>query len=471
VHKKSTQPFWFAQALQREDPVAPNVLTHDLRTEVCIIGGGYTGLWTAIQLKQRKPELDIVIIDKDLCGAGASGRNGGCMLTWAGKYFTLMSTYGVAEALRLVKVSEEALFHIRDFCRDHDIEAEIRVDGVLNTATNTAQLGALETVIGALEEQKINHWQQWPVEDVQLAAGSMQHIEGAFSSIGGSLQPAFLVRGLRRIALEMGVKIFENTPLNRLDEGQPALVRTPNGTITAEKVVLALNAWMPTMFPAFSRNIMLVSSDMAITEPAPDLLAEAGLVDGKAVIDSRAFVHYYRRTPDGRLMLGKGGNMISFNNFVHPKFDQPSRYAEQLGRAIHQFFPNLSSRKIDTTWTGPSDRSTTGLPFFGFLNGSKNIVYGLGYSGNGVGQCYVGGQFLSAMVLEEDNEWTRSTMAKGPLGRFPPEPIRWLGAMMVKNAIARKERMEDMGGNPWFMDRQFSKIAATTAGRLKKGQN
>ncbi|MAZ01902.1 MAG: FAD-dependent oxidoreductase [Sneathiella sp.] len=463
----NTQSFWFAQALQQEMPFTPVSLAKDTRADVCIVGGGYTGLWTAVQLKQQKPELDIVVIDKGLCGAGASGRNGGCMLTWSGKYFTLLATYGAAEASRLVTASEQALFHIRDFCRDHRIEAEVRVDGVLNTATNTAQLGALDTVIAALQEQQINQWHKWDVDEVQRAAGSRQHIEGYFSSVGGSLQPGLLVRGLRRVALKMGVRIYENTALTRLDENQPALIQTPNGTITAKKVVLALNAWMPSMFPAFQRNIMLVSSDMAITEQAGEQLDRAGLVDGKAVIDSRAFVHYYRRTPDGRLMLGKGGNMISFNNVVGPKFDQPSQYAGQLREAINRFFPDLSKKEISTTWTGPSDRSTTGLPFFGALNSNPDIVYGLGYSGNGVGQSYVGGQFLSAMVLEQDNEWTRSTMAKGPLGSFPPEPVRWLGAMMVKNAIRRKERMEDAGRKSWWVDRQLAKIAATTAGRLK----
>ncbi|USG61977.1 FAD-dependent oxidoreductase [Sneathiella marina] len=465
------QPYWFAQALQREASVTPVTLTRDTNADVCIVGGGYTGLWTALHLKKQKPSLDIVVIDKGLCGSGASGRNGGCMVTWSGKYFTLLDTYGAPEAARLVRASEQALFHIRDFCHEHQIEAEVRVDGLLNTATNGAQLGALDNVISALEGERLNNWQHWSVEKIQEAAGSTQHIEGVFSPIGGSLHPGMLVRGLRRVAIERGVRIYENTPLLALENSRPASVKTPNAVVTARKTVLALNAWMPTLFPAFGRNIMLVSSDMAITKPAPDLLAEIGLLDGKAVIDSRAFVHYYRRTAQGRLMMGKGGNMISLNNAVTPKFDRPSRYATQLRGAIDRFFPTLASTDIEATWTGPSDRSTTGLPFFGSLEGNPDIVYGLGYSGNGVGQSYVGAQFLTAMVLGQDNEWTRSTMAKGPLGAFPPEPIRWLGAMLVKNAIQRKERREDRGRPAWWLDRQLAKIAATTAGRLKRSKD
>jgi glycine/D-amino acid oxidase-like deaminating enzyme len=167
-------------------------------------------------------------------------------------------------------------------------------------------------------------------------------------------------------------------------------------------------------------------------------------------------------------MLGKGGNTFAFNNNMLPAFDQPSQYQQQLRDALDSFFPTLKDCKIERTWTGPSDRSATGLPFFGFLNDQPNIVYGLGYSGNGVGQTYMGGQILSSLVLELDNDWTRSGLAKGPLGRFPPEPIRWLGAMTVRNAVRRKENTEDAGGKPWWIDKQLAKLA-NAAGKSDKG--
>jgi glycine/D-amino acid oxidase-like deaminating enzyme len=166
-------------------------------------------------------------------------------------------------------------------------------------------------------------------------------------------------------------------------------------------------------------------------------------------------------------MLGKGGNMFAFNNRIHAAFDQPSRYQAQLRESMERFFPYLKDCRIERTWTGPSDRSSTGLPFFGHLNGQDNIVYGLGYSGNGVGQAYLGGQILSSIVLELDNEWTRSGLSKGPLGQFPPEPIRWLGAMAVRGAIRRKENAEDDGIRPWRIDRQLAKLAAAT-GKMDK---
>ena len=118
--------------------------------DICIVGGGYTGLWTAILTKQQNPALDIVILEADLCGAGASGRNGGCLLTWSAKFLTLRRLFGEAEAIRLVRASEAAVQHIADFCQAHGIDAELRQDGTLYTATNQAQVGALDPVIAAL---------------------------------------------------------------------------------------------------------------------------------------------------------------------------------------------------------------------------------------------------------------------------------------------------------------------------------
>lgn len=462
------QPFWFSDALKQEQDSFARPLHEDTKTDVCIIGGGYTGLWTAIQLKLKQPDLDIVIIEKGLCGSGASGRNGGCMLTWSTKYPSLKRLYGEQEACRLVRASEEALYHIRDFCIEYGIDAQVRLDGTLYTATNTAQQGGMDPVIKQLRSNNINSWQQWTPEKVQREAGSTRHIEGHFSPAAGSLQPGLLVRGLKRVAESLGIHIFENTPMDTLNEGHPAIVKTPYGNITASKVVMAINAWMPKKYPQFNNNVVLVSSDMVITKPIPELLNKTGLADGKAVVDSRIFVHYYRTTPDGRLMMGKGGNTFAFNNRMLPAFDQPSQYQEQLRGALDSFFPSLKNSPIERTWTGPSDRSATGLPFFGRLNNQSNIFYGLGYSGNGVGQSYMGGQILSSLVLGLDNDWTRSGLAKGPLGSFPPEPIRWLGAMTVRNAVRRKENAEDDGKKPWWIDKQLAKLA-NAAGKSDKG--
>ena len=149
------RPFWLAQALQHDsDRAAP--LQQDTRADVCIVGGGYTGLWTAIQLKEQNPELDVVIVEADICGAGASGRNGGCALSWSAKFFTLERLFGLAEAIRLVQASERSIQAIGEFCEKYGVDADYRLDGTLYTATNAAQVGATDGVIAALEKHGIN---------------------------------------------------------------------------------------------------------------------------------------------------------------------------------------------------------------------------------------------------------------------------------------------------------------------------
>ncbi|MDB5956359.1 FAD-dependent oxidoreductase [Ramlibacter sp.] len=463
----NARPFWIAQALAQEAQAPAPALREATRADLCIVGGGFTGLWTAILAKQARPALDVVLLEADVCGAGASGRNGGCVLTWSTKFFTLRRLYGEAEAVRLVQASEQAVLDIEAFCRDHAIDCEFRRDGTLYTASAPAQIGASDAVMGALQACGISSWHRLPVAEVQRRAGSRQHLEGWFSPLAASVQPGKLVRGLRRVALELGVRLHEGTPMVDIAPGSPAMVRTPHGSVAADRVVVAINAWMAGRFREFERSIAIVSSDMVITEPAPQSLEASGLNGGITVLDSRTFVHYYRSTADGRLMFGKGGNTFAYGGRMLPVFDQPSPCREALARSLHAFIPQLAGVPLAASWNGASDRSVTGLPFFGRLRGTANVFYGFGYSGNGVGPSRMGGEILCALALGRDDAWTRSPLVRGPLGMFPPEPIRYLGSIVVRNAIRRKEAAEDSGRTPRALDRRLAQFAAA-AGKADK---
>ncbi|KNX77645.1 FAD-dependent oxidoreductase [Pseudomonas sp. 250J] len=462
------RPFWLQQALDQEDEALCPPLAGDVRCDVCIVGGGYTGLWTALMIKEQAPQLEVLLLEADICGAGASGRNGGCALSWSAKYFTLERLFGVAEAVRLVRESERSIGAIGEFCVANGIRCDYRMDGTLYTATNQAQLGGTDAVIAALEQQGINSFQRLALEQVQRLAGSERHLEGWYSPAAATVQPGRLVRGLRRVALQRGVRIHEGTAMTGLEHGAPVQVRTRAGTVRADRVVLGLNAWMARAFPQFERSVAIVSSDMVITEPCPELLRRIGLDSGVSVLDSRIFVHYYHNTSDGRLMLGKGGNTFAYGGRMLPVFDQPSPYQPLLRESLGEFFPALAEVPLAASWNGPSDRSVTGLPFFGRLDGQGNVFYGFGYSGSGVGPCHMGGQILSSLALGQDNAWTRSPLVKGPLGQFPPEPVRYLGSLLVRNAIRRKERAEDRGVRPRRLDVRLAKFAAA-AGKADKG--
>ena len=452
---------WFVEALQKEEDLKVNQLDLNLNTDICIIGGGFTGLWTALKIKEKNPSTNIIILEKDLCGSGASGRNGGCMIPQSTKFQGIRDVVGIDDAKKMVLSTEAAVKNIKNFCSDNKINAEIRDDGVLYGATNKFHQGSFESLIKDLDEHKINSWKRLSREEVQDLSKSKKFIDGYFSPIGGSLQPALLVRGLKKIAENNGVKIFEKSAVISYDNKKEILVKTKNGSVSCSKLVFAINAWTPHLLPFLSRSVVLVSSDMIISEPIKSKLQTIGLNSGLVILDCNLFTHYCRTTPDGKIILGKGGNTFSYKNRVISSFDGPSTIEKFLKKSLMKFYPSLNDTKIITSWNGPSERTKTGFPFFGYHPNNKNISYAFGYSGNGVLTCNVGGEILSSMALEEQNEWTKSNFCKGPLKMFPPEPFRWLGAMIIRNAIRRKESDQEEGKDPKWFDKQLAKIAVS----------
>ena len=458
---------WFAEALQSEGKLENNKLETDMTTDMCIAGGGFTGLWTALKIKEKKPSINIAIIEKDLCGSGASGRNGGCMIPQSTKFIAMKKVVGVEDAKKMVKASEDAVYNIRDFCMQNNIDAKIRINGVAYTATNKSHEGAFEDLIEDLKEKKINSWERLSKEKIQALTGSERNIAGYYSAIGGSLQPALLIRGLKKIAEKKGIKIFEHSAMLSYKENNNIIVKTKNGSVECKKLIVTMNAWTPSFFPFLSRSVILVSSDMIISEPIKDKLESLRLNNGLVILDSNLFTHYCRTTTDGRIILGKGGNTFAFNNKVIPSYDGPSVIETFLKKSLVSFFPSLKNVKITKSWNGPSERTKTGFPFFGYHPKNSNILYGFGYSGNGVLTCYVGGEILSSMALNEQNDWTQSNFCKGPLKLFPPEPFRWFGAIIIRNAIRRKEKAEQLEIEPWWIDKQLAKLAIAI-GRVDK---
>ena len=371
--------------------------------------------------------------------------------------------------MRLVQASEQVVNHIGDFCRNHPTGS---MPSSVRTAHSTPpppkrSWGVLDPVLDELKRRGISSYHALPDAEVQQRSGSARNLSGVFSPMAATVHPCKLVRGLRRVAIEMGIRIYERTPMLSFTPGPTVTLHTPDGSLLVGKMVLAINAWMVSRFPQFERTLAVVSSDMVITEKCPALLHRICLKDGVSVLDSRTFVFYYSTIEDGRLMLGKGGNTFAWHGRILPVFDQRSPYEQQLKHSLHEFSPALAGVPITASWNGPSDRSVTSLPFFGRLNDMPNVFYGFGYSGNGVGPSYMGGQLLWSLVLGLDNAWSRSPLAAGPRGHFPPEPLRYPCSLVVRNSIRRKELAEDQDRQPLFLDQMLSKLA-NAAGKADK---
>ena len=447
--------WWLREAVGAAPPAAG--LVGDALADVCIVGGGYTGLWTALRIKELDPSCDVVVLDADICGGGASGRNGGFALTFWHHFLGLERACGSTEALRLARASQDAVRGIGEFCREHDIDAQFRLDGWLWTATNRAQVGAWDSTVAAIERHDERPFEPLSPAEVAARSGSDRHLAGIFEAGSATVQPAMLARGLRRVALERGVRIFEHSAMTGLDREAVLAVRTAGGRVRAQRVVIAMNAWASRL-RELGRAFVTVATDVVITDPVPGRLDAIGLRDGIAISDSRLMVHYYRPTPDGRLMFGKGGGGMALGSRVGTRFDGASPRAPWVASGLRSLYPTLADTPIAASWTGPIDRSLDGLPFFTSL-GRPDLVCGLGFSGNGVGPSVLGGRILASMVLERADEWSGCGLVRDAPRGLPPEPFRYIGGRLVKAAVARKEHAEDDGRSPAWIDRRLTSLA------------
>src|SRR6266511_2320186 len=418
---------WLQEALLGEEAAETPELFETIEADVCIVGGGYTGLWTALRIKELQPDATVVMLEADICGGGPSGRNGGFALSWWPKIETLQKRLGKEEALRLVKASEAAIAEIGEFCEREGVDAHFHQGGWLWTATSPEKVGSWEGAVAAAE--------------VHARTGSPVHLRAAYEKTAATVQPALLARGLRRVALERGVRIYERTAMIDLDR-EAGVVRTPSGAVRAGAVVLALNAWA-IKIPELSRALVAVASDMVATAPMPERLAESGWTGGEAISNSRLMVHYYRTTKDGRVAFGRGGGRLAFGGRVNSNFDYSGDQTEELKADLVRLVPAAEGVPVTNAWGGPIDRTTDGLPFAGRLSGRVPIVYGTGYSGNGVAPSLTFAKILTSSALGLADEWSGAGLNRGVPARSPPEPARFLGGLVVRAAVRRKERRED----------------------------
>ena len=352
--------------------------------DVCIIGGGFTGLWAALEIKRRRPSAEVVVLEADLCGSGASGRNGGFVLTSWSKFTSLRKACGEPDALGYGRAVQSGVARIGEFCRTQEIDAQFRNEGWLWAATNDAQVNSWQEDLEQLEAAGASPFQSLSRDEVQAMTGSEVHRGGVLDPAAAVVQPAVLARGLRSAAVAAGVTVCEHAPVLQLDGGTRPLVTTSRGVVRAERVVVALGAWSAAIAEV-RRALVVIASDIVATEPIPDRLAALGWRPGLAISDSRRLVNYYRQSEDGRVVFGKGGGGVAMQGRVGAKFLHQSPRAAEVSGQFHYVYPMLADVPASRSWRGPVDYSLSGLPFFTALSGEPAILVGAGFSGSGVG--------------------------------------------------------------------------------------
>jgi glycine/D-amino acid oxidase-like deaminating enzyme len=385
----------------------------------------------------------VVVLEADECGLGPSGRNGGFVHGYWSYLPRLRESFGDEAALAVAHAGDRIVPGIRDFCERHGADVWLREAGMLRVSAAPAQDGAVGDEIQAARELGA------PEEAVLLEGeGLAERIsspvfrKGVFMRDGATIQPARLVRALRRVAIA-SARVHEHSRVTRIDDRR---LETEHGLVRAREIVVATNAaaagWRP-----LSRNLTVFGSYVVLTEPVPELLEQIDWTGGEAVFDGRMFLHYFRTTNDGRVLMGSGSGPIGYGGRIDDRFTKDEPTGARAEHGLRRLLPGLADARITNSWGGPIDVSSDHLPFFGTVPGTR-IHYGAGYSGHGAGPSWLGGQILARLVQGVDDELTRLPFVTRRVPKLPPEPLRRLGGGLVRASIMACEEAEEEGRRP-----------------------
>jgi glycine/D-amino acid oxidase-like deaminating enzyme len=440
--------YWLAEAGGVEPvPAAAG----DLRADVVVIGGGYAGMWTAWHVLSRAPDARVVLLEAGMCGHGPSGRNGGfCETLWS-NLPSLRERFSDDQALAACRASSESVRAIGAWCEAEGVDAWFRPAGFLMASTSEAQDAVVDRVVAAARDLGVAD-RIISLDGAALRArcDSPLFRRGLFVPDDATVHPARLALGLRRRLLERGVAIHEHSRVRALRASAGEVVaETESARVRAGAAVLAVNAATRGVRPLRSR-LSVTSSHIVLTEPVPNVLESIGWTGGEAITDSRTFLHYFRTTPDGRIAFGWGGGQLAYGARVRGRVEVDPRVASEVHRHLVEHFPALAGRRVTHAWGGPIDVSPSHLPQVGTLPDGP-VHYVFGFTGNGVGPSHLAGRVLAGLALGEPDP--SPPLLDHTPARVPPEPVAWLGGMVVRGALLRAERLEGEGRRPGVLTR------------------
>jgi glycine/D-amino acid oxidase-like deaminating enzyme len=385
----------------------------------------------------------VVVLEADECGFGPSGRNGGFVHGYWSYLPRLTERFGVEGALTVARVGDSIVPGIAAFCRRYGADVWLREAGMLRVSAAAGQDRSIEGEVEVARELGVPE-EAVPLNAEQLAERirSPRFRKGVFIRDGATVHPARLARALRRVVSER-MPVHEHTRVTNVSDGE---VATQRGRVRAKDVVVAVNAaaagWKP-----LRRQLTVFGSYVVLTEPVPELLERIGWTGGEAVFDGRMFLHYFRTTNDGRVLMGSGSGPIGFGGRIDERFTADAATGARAEQGLRRLLPDLAEARVTHSWGGPIDVSSDHLPFFGTVPGTR-IHYGAGYSGHGAGPSWLGGQILARLVQGVDDELTRLPLVRRRVPKLPPEPLRRLGGGLVRASIMACEEAEEEGRRP-----------------------
>ena len=429
--------FWLDDACR---PVAlPPLATHTT-ADLCVVGAGFSGLWTAVLAKEEHPEWSVVVLEGGRIAGGATGRNGG--------FCSASLTHGLANGLSrwpteistLLRLGNQNLDSIEDFIKQHGIDCEFIRSGDLALAVEPYQLNAIEEAAAAGRALGIDY-HLLTSEQTRERVDSTTYLGGLFDPSGTAmLNPARLAWGLAKVAAELGVVIHEHTPVIDLkDQGASVSVFTRSGSVEASRVALATNAYPP-LLRRISNYVVPVYDFVLMSQPlTTEQRASVGWQGREGLSDSGNQFHYYRITEDGRILWGGYDAVYHRSNGFGRQHEVDDESFKRLAAHFFQTFPQLAGLEFSHLWGGAIDTCSRFSAFWGKAHGGKT-AYVTGYTGLGVGSSRFGAEVMLDLLHDRQTERTELQMVKKKPKPFPPEPVRSIGIDWTTRSLKSADR-------------------------------
>jgi glycine/D-amino acid oxidase-like deaminating enzyme len=435
-------------------------LPGDLDVDVAIVGGGYTGLWTAYYLRLADPGLRVAVLEAEHAGFGASGRNGGWLSgTATGSRERYARLRGRDAVVRLERAAIDTLAEVERVCAEEGIEADLVRGGTLHVAQNAAQLVRLRADVDAerewgLDEDDLRLLEPDELRERIRIAGALG---ASFTPHCARVHPARLVRGLADTVERRGATIYEKTRALRIGERE---VETATGRVRAGWIVRATEGYTARL-PGLERSLLPLGSSMIVTEPLPgDMWAEIGWHACETLLDGAHVYSYSQRTADGRIAIGGRGVPYRYGSGVDRNAECPPQTADQLRRTLGALFPATARVAIDFRWAGVLGLARDWCASVG-ADPSSGLAWAGGYVGNGVSTANLTARTLVDLMLGRESDLVTLPWVGHTSRRFEPEPLRYLGARSLYLAYRAADRREARGAGPSRM----ADIASAIAGR------
>jgi glycine/D-amino acid oxidase-like deaminating enzyme len=445
LNKYRTLSFWHDTAADPLEPGEP--LAADIDVDVAIAGGGFTGLWTAYYLRKADPGLRIAVLEREIAGFGASGRNGGwCSALFPASLGKLARMGGRPAAIAMNRAMQETVDEVGRVVAAEGIDCHWSKGGTIQLARSRPQLERAKEEVAQARAFGFGE------DDLRLLSASEAGGLLAATGVAGgtytphcaAIHPARLARGLAATVRGLGVAVYERTPATSI---APRRVRTPGGTVRAEHVIRATEGYTPGL-PGLRRAIAPVYSFMIATEPLPaSTWDQIGLSHRATFGDHRHMIIYGQRTADGRFAFGGRGAPYHLGSKIRPEFDREPAVFEALRRTLSEMFPVLGHPEVTHTWGGPLG-VTRDWCAAASLDRGTGLGWAGGYVGDGVGTTNLAGRTLTDLILCRDTSLVTLPWVNHRSRRWEFEPLRWLGANGALRVMARADRVEARTGRP-----------------------